>query len=116
MTQTAQHTPERFGEDPYDVAIMREADSIEILRIIQDDVDLSDLYKLMGKSTQTPVAEYTGAKECILQIHKRLIAATELLAICQRLIEDAGRFKGVQYEAASFALLNATVAKATGAP
>jgi len=54
--------------------------------------------------------------ECsVRDANARLIAAApELLAVLQRAVEDASRFKKVVYEAGTFAAMNAAIDKATG--
>lgn len=50
----------------------------------------------------------------IMQYAELLSAAPDLLSVCERLLDDAVKYKKVQYEAGSFALLHAAVAKARG--
>lgn len=68
--------PSSGDVDPYDIAIMREADSTVILKIISDDTDLSDLYKLISKNYGCVPAELESVKECVLSIHQRLNVAS----------------------------------------
>ena len=53
----------------------------------------------------------TVATECGLTPRQLLEQRNELLEVCKRLVEDAARFKGVQYEAKTFAVLNAAITK-----